>query len=219
MPDRLPALEDCKVRVHALGRSIALARIDSTRFNQDFIQFENELRVRPGAEVGRQLWELTAVESGSSFVKDFAQRENVGLRRAGPFRRQVTFRAHDGSSIAHVGHQPDVCQLWAPVHENDVGRFHIAMHQTVAVEVAQRFAQGKADFQDTGGMEAAVFKVGAEAVRGVEIRSSKAEIRRKPEFRSSKFIRSGRGLGIRISDFLRYSGFGFRIFERVCQLH
>src|SRR6266851_89171 len=90
------------------------------------------------------------------------------------------------------------------------------MHQPVAMEMPECFGERETDFQDTGGREAAVLQIGAESVRDVEIRSPKAETRRKPEARHITLLRNGGGFGIRISDFFRYS---LRIFERVSQLH
>src|SRR5437879_9368787 len=89
----------------------------------------------------------------------------------------------------------------------------------MAVEVAKRFGEREADLQHAGGRKAAPLQIGTEGVRDVEIRSPNTEIRRKAEARSFTLLRNSGGFGIRISKFFRYSDFGFRIFERVSQLH
>jgi hypothetical protein len=133
-----------------------------------YIQFENELGVGPVAEVRRQLRQLTAVKSSEGFVEDFSQREQIGLRCAGAFGREITFRADNRARVAGIGHQADVRQLGAAIDENHVGRFHVAVHQTVIVQVGKRFGEREADFQHARGGEAAVREIGAEGVGGVE---------------------------------------------------
>ena len=100
-----------------------------------------------GIQVQRQVGEMAAVAAGADFVEHHPQRVDVRRRRARSLRRQISFRADDGTRVARVGHQPDVRQLGSALHEDDVRRFDVAVNETVLVQMRQRGGEGEADVE------------------------------------------------------------------------
>ena len=131
-------------------------------------------------QIRRQHGEGVAILAGADFVEQFAQAVEVSLRTARAFGRNESFRAHIRTGFARLGHQPNVRQLGHATHEDDVRRLDVAMHQTVPVQVRERFREREPDADALGGWKAAVTgEVGGEGAGGVslEFRVSSFEFR------------------------------------------
>ena len=47
----------------------------------------------------------------------------------------IAFGAHERTRVIDASHESNVCQLRNATDENDVGRFHVAMHESVRLQV------------------------------------------------------------------------------------
>src|SRR5204863_1883059 len=81
------------------------------------------------------------------FVENFAEAEEIGLRRTWSFRRNKPLGAYVRAGLMHVRDQADVRQFSRPVDEDDVGRLDVAMHQAALMKFGQRVAQGDAELE------------------------------------------------------------------------
>ena len=95
------------------------------------------LRARPRIEVDGQVREIAAILARRRLVEEPSESEDVGLRRAGPFRRNEAFRSDERLRLVGSGDQSDVGELGLSVDEDHVRRLDVAMHETMAMDVAQ----------------------------------------------------------------------------------
>src|SRR5262245_23827254 len=86
------------------------------------------------------------VFAGRNFVKHFAQRIDVRLRGAWPFRRDKTFRPDERLRFALLGYQPDVRQLGLAIYEDNVRGLDVAVNQTVLVQLPQSLRKRETEF-------------------------------------------------------------------------
>ena len=164
--DRFAALEQREVGVEFGGGLVALLEFGVAGADDDFVQL-GELGAFGGGlfdEIRWQLGVILAVAASGHFVEHFAEAEDVGLRRARAFGRQITFRADQRERGLGPRDESDVRQLGNAVHEDDVRRFDVAVDEAVAVQVIERGSEGEADLQAFVEREAAaVEEIGAES--------------------------------------------------------
>lgn len=92
----------------------------------------------------------------------------IGARRTRPFARHVAFRAHERLRLAFRRDQPDVRELRAPIHEDDVAWLHVAMDETLLVQPRQSAHHIEREPQRLGGgEESVVLEIGTERARRV----------------------------------------------------
>ena len=122
----------------AAAERVAASRIVRARFDQHFVQLQQTLLVRSIAQSRIEFRKIEPIFSGADFVEHFAEAENVGLRRARAFRRNVTFGA-DERTLAADRHETDIGKLGCAIDENNVGRLDVAMREAAGVQRFERF--------------------------------------------------------------------------------
>src|SRR5438477_3485452 len=111
------------------------------------VQLDNPLVLLQRFQFRRQLREVPPIPAGANFVKHFAQTVEVGLGHTWPFRREIAFGAYERAGSVHGRYQADICQLWQPIHENNIREFYVPVNQAALVQMSQRGCQGKGDLQ------------------------------------------------------------------------
>lgn len=137
-PDRLAVLQQSQLGLHFFCVAVTLARVGLAGFEEDGVEFDQLRRMALFSEIAGELRELLAVFAGADFVKHFAQTVEIGLGFARPFRWNETFGADVRARTARVRDQTDVRQLWNSVDDENVGRFDVAVDQSMSMEVRQR---------------------------------------------------------------------------------
>ena len=142
---RFAAPQQFEIGAHRRRRSVAVLGIVSAGAGNDGVEFHQSFAVGQLAQLRGQLGKFLAVFSCRDFVEHFAETVEIGLRRAGTFRRGETFGAHIRASGIHACDQSDVRQLGDAIHENCVGRLYVAVNQPVSMQMFQRRRQREAD--------------------------------------------------------------------------
>ena len=96
--------------MHFRGRVVTFFRIVGARFDKHVVELQQTFAVWPRAQLRIDLREIEPVFSGASFIKKFAETENVGAWCARSFRRHITFRSNERLLSAGC-HQSDVGKL------------------------------------------------------------------------------------------------------------
>ena len=141
--DRRASFEQGQIRQQFLGAVIPTFGVLGASPEQHFVELEQFPGIRPLPKVRRQSRVILSVQAGADFVEQFAETVEVGLRIPGSLGWQITLGADDRVRIAYGRHQPDVGQLRNAMHENDVRRLHVPVHQRVVVEMFQGRRQGR----------------------------------------------------------------------------
>ena len=106
--DGFAGVEQFQVEAHFCGGLVTLARVALTGLDDNFVELEQRGVFGPGLQIGRQLRKFMAIFAEADFVKHFAQAEDVGLRRAGTFGRNVARGSHHRTRFVYVRYQTDV---------------------------------------------------------------------------------------------------------------
>jgi len=88
-------------------------------------------------EVLGKIREVTAILARRRLVEEPPEPEDVGLSRSGTFRRDEAFGPDEGLGLVGSRDEPDVGELRLTVDEDHVRRLDVAMHETMAMDVAQ----------------------------------------------------------------------------------
>ena len=164
----LPALQQRQIGLHLFRALVAAFLGALARFQNDLVELD-----RFGAGLFRKPFrgnfgKFLGCAARGGFVKAHAERVKVGDGRSGTFGRNVSLRANEGAPLAMRRNQPDVCQLGAPVHEDDVPGLHVAMHEAAFVQARQATHNIQRDSQAIGdGQTPETFQIGAKRARGI----------------------------------------------------
>ena len=137
---------------------------------EDGVECEQALAVEARGEVGGRFGPGVAVAACAQFVKQFAAGVAIRRGRAEAIERRVTFGPHQRARVIDASDEADVRQLRHAANEDDVGRFHVTVHEFVRVQMRERAGEGVADFQNAvDGQRAVLLEFGAERSRGRSI--------------------------------------------------
>src|SRR5205823_6362532 len=101
------------------GRVIAMVRITGARFHKHLVQQQELVFVWARRERRIELRKIESIFTGADLVEHLAKTENVALRCARTFRRNVAFRA-DKRALTTRRDKPDVCQFRHTIYKDDV---------------------------------------------------------------------------------------------------
>ena len=88
-----------------------------------------------------QFRKIKTILPGRHFIKHLTEAVDIGLGRTWSFRGHESFRTHE-RLLTPQSHQPDISQLGLPVDKDDIGGLHVAVGQSMLMEMFQSLRQG-----------------------------------------------------------------------------
>ena len=115
-------------------------------------------------------------------IGDFRRLATIATPEQAKAYRDVLSRpiTDDGLRVARFSHQPDVAKLRHAIHEDHIGRFDVAMHQAVLVQVRESRRQREPDQQAVGDRQAVVafqFETQRAGLVELEVSGRRSEVR------------------------------------------